>query len=717
MADDETESQKLNKVLTIMKRLDTGETLTTKEVYQATQVLTNALSGRVGGAKKAATMVSRPTNVVFEDEDTYTIKEAAFATVKKYRDAVVLSEAVALERDKPLVVRVYESPSMEVKSNAVKTKSSIFESLVEVPFDIDDDALEIKVTDSESSKAILKKPMYDTIVSNLADDVLIALLEGRANKTGEWVVVATTPLTDAEKRGLTDDQIKHITHVLREIETEIHVKLKDLDGALCRHIREGLLDPDPSDGDEADFFTAGVSSLEHGLNAMRVIERILEDYKKAVTQCDKVLSDLKSNASAWKDKLGEIDDKLVVLRHDALVTRSLFEEERSRLNAINENRKAILDNYVTSLVFVRPRLVDSRLDVPSVQLYAEYVNPVPACLAEDYEAAGELEDMLDVFREIPLSWLMDARDLVKLVTTTTGVVNLMQQAGVRASRVTSSPVTTTVSYKTYNTHEYGKAVGKIVSANRQVAQTFAKQKLSLDLVSVSAKTWVDLVQNAETQVSLADLIENSKGSSKLAVKAAAVMENLEDVAVCLNYLVDGLEPAVKLQWANLISIYDEPVDLRYLENLPSFEKIDVITRKDLQNMVDWLFSQVDTGIAQARQTMNDLVRVCILLACHAPVSTIINGYVTAPSTGKVGDIIDISVNQGLVRVGMTATVITRQTIAVQGVVTDVGTDAARIKVTGTKDGGADFSIDQGAQVKFVSGTRTSRVSRRMSANT
>jgi hypothetical protein len=714
-ADVETEGEKLATALRIMKKLDTGESLTTKEVYQATQVLTSALSGRVGGAKKAVSMVSRPTNVTFEDEDTYTIKEDVTATVKKYRDAVVLSKAVALERDKPLVVRVYESPSMEVKSNAVKTKSSIFESLADMPFDIDDDTLKIKVADSGSNKAILKESTYDAILKNLDDDVLKALLEGRASRTGSWVVVSTAPLTDAEKSGLTDDQIKKVNLILKEIKNEIHVKLKDLDGDLSRQIRDGLLDPDPGDGDEADYFTAGVSSLEHGLNAMRVIEKILEDYKKTVTQSGKVLSDLRSNADAWKDKLGEIDDKLVVLRHDALVTRSLFEEERSRLNAINANRKAILDNYVTSLVFVRPRLVDSRLDVPSVKLYAEYVNPVPACLAEDYEAAGELEDMLDVFREIPLSWLTDARDLVKLVNTTTGVVNLMQQAGARASRVTSPPVTVTASYKTYNTHEYGKAVGKIVSANRQVTQTFAQQKASMDLAGVSAKTWVDLVDQAKTQVSLADLVANGKGSSGLAVKAAAVMENLEDVAVCLNYLVDGLEPAVKLQWANLISIYDKPVDLRYLETLPSFDKIDVITRKDLQNMVDWLFSQVDTSIAQARQTMNDLVRVCILLACHAPVSTIINGYVTAPATGKVGDIIDISVNQGLVRVGMTAAVITRQSIAVQGVVTDVGADAARIKVTGTKDGGADFSIDKGAQVKFTLGAKATLASRGMSA--
>lgn len=703
----QTEDEKLSQALTIMKKMEAGETLSTKDIYNATQVMTSAFSKRVGGDSKAISMVAQPTKVNFETADTYTFKQAETATVKKYRDSVELSRSVGLERSKPLVDRIYESPSMEVKGNAVKTKTSIFDALADVPFDIAD---EVNVVGT--GKAILKDAEYNEILQTLGDEAGRSVLEGRTSKSGQWVVISTAPLSEQEEATLSDDQKKKVGNILAQSRNKQGLSLKeikDLKGTendLGRHIRDGLLDPDPDDGDEADYFTAGVSALEHGLNAMRVIEKILDDYKKSVIQSRKVLTNLRANVDRWHDKLGEIDDKLLVLRHDALVTRSLFEEERSRLAAINAQRKAILDNYVSTLVFVRPRLVDSRLDVPSVPLYAEYVNPVPACLAEDFEAVGELADMLDVFREMPVAWLTEAGGLVKMVTNTAGVIDLMKQAGTRTARTISAGSRTaiqTASYQAYSTNNYGKAISAVVAANQQYKQTLATQKGALDFVGLNAQSWLQLVDMAESRVSLADLIEKGRGFSKLASKATAIMENLEDVAVCLYQWCNELEPSIKLQWANLISIYDKPVDLRHLETLPSFDKIDFTVRRDLQNMVDWLFSQVDPSIDKARRTMNDLVRVCILLAGHAPVSTIVKGYVDRPSTGKVGDFLDVTVNLGQLKIGMIATVITQQTIAVQGIVADVGERSARIKVTEVAGGTTDFSVDKGSQVKFISG--------------
>jgi len=709
-----TEDEKLTRAFNIMKKMEAGETLSTKDMYEATQVMTSAFSKRVGGDQKAISMVARPTKVRFETADTYTFKEAETATIKKFKDSVELSRSAVLERSKPLVDRIYESASMEVKSSAVKTKTSIFDSLADIPFEFD---IKDEVTVVGSGKAILKASEYDEILKKLGDNASVSVLEGRSGKSGQWVVISTAPLSETEGAALGEDQKKKVNDLLRGLRNRKGVSLKDIkelkdtENDLGRQIRDGFLDPDPEDGDEADYFTAGVSALEHGLNAMRLIEKKLDDYKKAVTQSQNVLTSLRFNAGRWKDKLGEIDDKLKVLRHDALVTRSLFEEERSRLSEINKRRRTILDTHATTLVFVRPRLVDSRLDVPSVPLYAEYVNPVPACLAEDFEATGDLAEMLDVFREVPIAWLTDAKGLVRIVNSPKGVADIIKQSKNRTFKILNDSATVgTASYQTYNTHEYGKAMGKIVYANQQQMQTFAKEKAALDLEGVNSKTWLQLVDQAETQVSLADLIEKGKGFSKLVVKATEIMENLEDVAVSVNLLFNELEPVIKLQWANLISIYDKPVDLRHLETLPSFDKIDFTFRRDLQNMVDWLFSQVDVTIDKARQTMNDLLRICILLACHAPVSTLVNGYVDTPSMGKVGDFIDIVFLKGEIKVGMVATVFTQQAVAVQGVVTDVGEKAARVKVTQSTGNSTEFTIDKGAQVKFSSGKVTKKLS-------
>lgn len=673
-----------NSAITTEETLDiTPEELAPESLSGTTENETQKRTGTIYSTKK----------------DLYYAAAATPEVVFKYKQPKIIPQKMAT-RDKPMIERIYESPAMEVKSNAVNTKSAIFDLLSQVPLEIDE---EVSVTDSKT--AIIARSQYDAYIENLTEAEKV-ILDNRSRLSEDFASVHVLPLTDDEKKYLADQEPAVSPERLQTYFSNLAANNKKnmrsvKDPLLSKNIREGIFDPDPSDGDEANYFSTGVTALEHGLNAMRLIEKRLKDYKKALNQCSTVLLDLQTNARLWKDKLGEIDDKLVLLRHDALVTRSLYEEEKARLTAVNEQRRVILDTYVSSLVFVRPRLLDSRLDVPSIPLTAEYVNPVPACLARDYEAVGELDDMLDVFREIPIAWFTEAKGLIHQVNTVPGMAQLMTQAAARTARIVAQTPAQTVSHKVYNTHAFGQAAWKIIAANQQVKQTAVKEKAVPDTVKLNSMTWVDLVQQAEKKVSLGDLIEKGKGFSKLARRAATVMENLEDVAVCLYHLVDGMEPAVKLQWANLISIYDNPVDLRHLEALPSFDKIDIILRKDLQNMVDWLFSQVDTSIAQARQTMNDLVRVCILLAGHAPVSTIVKGYVNAPSAGKVGDVIDVAVNQGIVKIGMTATIMTQQSLVVQGVVADIGAGAARIKVTQTKNGSPDFSIDQGVQVKFV----------------
>jgi hypothetical protein len=120
----------------------------------------------------------------------------------------------------------------------------------------------------------------------------------------------------------------------------------------------------------------------------------------------------------------------------------------------------------------------------------------------------------------------------------------------------------------------------------------------------------------------------------------------------------------------------------------------------LQRLVDWLFSRVDRKIPDSVALMNDLVRVSILLASHAPVSAIINGHVAEPATGKIGDIIDLALDKGKVRVGMQVAVFSGLNVAVQGIVEDLSATAARVKVTQSRQ--ATFQIEQGAKARFFS---------------
>jgi hypothetical protein len=98
--------------------------------------------------------------------------------------------------------------------------------------------------------------------------------------------------------------------------------------------------------------------------------------------------------------------------------------------------------------------------------------------------------------------------------------------------------------------------------------------------------------------------------------------------------------------------------------------------------------------------MNDLVRVCILLASHAPVSSIISGHVPRPTVGKTGDVIDLNLDKGRIRIGMQVAVYSGSRMAVQGVVEDLSSAAVRVKVTQSSQRNGQFNLEQGARAQF-----------------
>lgn len=700
-----TEDEKINDAMEVITKTEEGETLKTKDVLFAASTLASVLAKRMGDGGRAISMIAQPDKVIsLDDEATmfYEVQPPYMPLI--YKGTIPYFESQGARREKKIVDRVYESPAMEIKSKAVDTKAMIFESLRKIPLYIDDD-----VTVSTTDTAVLTGVEYQTFKEAI-NKTLVSILEDRTRKSrnfnsqqNDFAVFAIVPLTQEEINQLPDEfleeQITFFEKQLFSKRGKNKVSLKSV--TLSKNIRGGIFDPDPTDGDEANYFSAGVTALEHALEAMRVVDHKLDDYRKALKKCKTGLNDLTRNSKKWKDALDEIDDKLSELRHDALVTRSLFEEEKTRIEAINHHRMRILTEYVSALAYVRPRLVEARSDVPAIKLHGEYISPVAACLAEDYEATDELEDMLDMFREVPVCWLKQTQALLNHITHLKHFVDIFKQADLRARQyMLVQPKAPDMTRKAYNTKEFGQSVNKVIYAHQQTRKDFYAQKININVQQLAAMTWKDLKKKAEDDLSLADMIEAGKGKSTLARKATAIMEEIEDIAVCFYNRCNELEPAIRLQWANKISLFDKPINLQHLDVLPSWDKIDAFFRRDLQNMVDWLFSQMDPKISDAQKLMNDLVRVCILLASHAPVSTIVRGYAPEPAKGKIGDVVDMVVDKGIVKIGMVATVFMQSKVAVQGVVEDIAQSSARIKVTHTQMKTGEFAIDQGAQVKF-----------------
>jgi len=99
-----------------------------------------------------------------------------------------------------------------------------------------------------------------------------------------------------------------------------------------------------------------------------------------------------------------------------------------------------------------------------------------------------------------------------------------------------------------------------------------------------------------------------------------------------------------------LSQFDAPANLRNLSTLPRWGEVEALARRSMQTLVDWLYGRVDARNTQAVGLMHDLVRMCLLLASHAPVNQIIAGHVEKPTTVKPGSRVPLVISPGAVRV-------------------------------------------------------------------
>jgi hypothetical protein len=99
--------------------------------------------------------------------------------------------------------------------------------------------------------------------------------------------------------------------------------------------------------------------------------------------------------------------------------------------------------------------------------------------------------------------------------------------------------------------------------------------------------------------------------------------------------------------------------------------------------------------------MNDLVRVCILLASHAPVRQIVVGQVERATTLQRDTRVELRVDPTRVRVGMRVLMFSGQEVVAQGVVDDLAAGRAAARVVQLKAGQTSVNLAQDARVQFA----------------
>jgi hypothetical protein len=258
--------------------------------------------------------------------------------------------------------------------------------------------------------------------------------------------------------------------------------------------------------------------------------------------------------------------------------------------------------------------------------------------------------MVDLFRDVPIRWLVEIPPVLRALDKIELLQETIQTAKVRAI----APARTREVLFQYaeTSSRLGQAIARTYVAQQQVTAQYRADLAQIDLGFLRDYTWQQTREVISNTASLGDLIEAGHGNHQVSQRAIKELDDMAQVATCLYADFASIQPLLRLRWAEQFSQYDDPANLRSLANLPGWEQIPFLERREMQALVDWLHNQIDASVPQAVAMINDLIRVCILLASHAPINEIISGTVARPTQALPGGRIVLNANPGKVKIGM-----------------------------------------------------------------
>lgn len=450
------------------------------------------------------------------------------------------------------------------------------------------------------------------------------------------------------------------------------------DGSILGRILGGEFDPVGTrtgsgtyvGDDEASYFNAGVKALEGVVGLLRLVEGRIQAYRRAVERCKSTIAELQGHLSRIDSRLQTVANELAEARHDVSVARSLKAEEEARINALNTKRDQVLDTLVPFVLFRRPRTTDPRQDAPLHGLNPDLsTQPLPLCDLSEVEAPDALEAMLDVIREAPLAWFVAVHRILPLLSRLEDLHITLAGAKKRATtRVSVHPFFST---SVDESDKLQQGLGSTLNISQQRIQGERRKTQAIDLAAFQRLGWQESILRVPEVVSLGDLIDASHGRMGASQRAAQELAQITEVATCLYLRFSAVPAGIRLDWAEQLSQYDAPVNLRNLYSLPRFGELDYIERNAMQRLVDWLYGRILSTSREAQEMMSDLIRVALLCASHAPVNRLIAGYLPAAVTVIPGLRLPVIVDLSRVRVGMAVSLGKAGTTLVRGQVVDI----------------------------------------------
>jgi hypothetical protein len=471
-------------------------------------------------------------------------------------------------------------------------------------------------------------------------------------------------------------------------------------------VKPGTLPPEPIDekalpknADEVEYFSRAVHALDLTVAALRLGEGRVQAYRGAIALCRKTMNELLALQGQIDQRLRVVETELAEARQDVSVAKALLAEETARVGRVNERRQRILSEHVTFLAYQRPRSVNLLLTPPWRSLDPGFVaDPLPPCLNDSHPIPRELQAMTDLLREAPLGWFSSLPQSLDRIDRVDSLVRLFDSARQRINPAVGSAVD--IATITTGSTQISQTIRGIYGQGLQVVQQHRRLIERLDLNAIAAQSWRQSRQEAEKILTLGDLLDGNHRRPELSNQAATLLDQLSRVATCLYARFAAVKPVLRLDWAERLSQFDEPVNLRALSNLPRWGEIEVQDRRELQSLVDWLFQQFSSMQTEAIYFGSDLVRLSLLLACHAPVNQIISGRVLKPTTVRPNDRLQISMDPLQVRIGMSVLVYSNlNTVVARGIVDDLNGGLAIAKITQTTQ--VNLALSESSRVQFL----------------
>jgi len=471
-------------------------------------------------------------------------------------------------------------------------------------------------------------------------------------------------------------------------------------------VKPGTLPPEPIDekalpknADEVEYFSRAVHALDLTVAALRLGEGRVQAYRGAIALCRTTMAELLALQSQINQRLRVVETELAEARQDVSVAKALQAEERARVGRINERRQRILSEHVTFLAYQRPRSADLLLTPPWRRLDPGYVaDPLPPCLNDSQPIPRELRAMTDLLRDAPLSWFATLPQSLDRIDRVDSLVRLFESA-----RQTSNPSISSAAVAvpiTTGSTPISQSIERIYGQRQQLVLQKRQLINQIDINAIAALSWQESRKQAEQILTLGTLLDGNHRRPEVTNQAATLLKQLSQVATCLHARFAAVRPALRLDWAERLSQFDEPVNLRTLTNLPRWGEIDDLGRRELQSLVDWLFQQFSSNQAEAIDFGSDLVRLSLLLACHAPVNQIISGRVLKPTTVQPDGRLQISMDPLQVRIGMSVLVYSNSnTVVARGIVDDLNGGLATAKITQTTQ--VNLALSETTRVQFL----------------